>query len=493
MTISLHSEKSETGEPVRVEFQRYEIETQHTPHRYPVPHPFVPKVSKIGLAKILIGEVFDYKFKLLKSNYRKTLLSRPCIYGVFNSRFGGFSPIEERCVGCMRCVEEYPEVCQVDRNPAFTNFGDSYWMPDDPNKVSESPFGIVWYEAKTGKIQVKGMGYKGLFAAEGWDSMWTDMSEIVRPTRDGVYGREFISTQVDIGSRPSKLEFPIRKRITRITSIPVPVLFDYLPDNLLSTSVGKSIILAAKHTQIKYIFKPDQIDKLGLPVDDNLILYVDASSFGRIGSHISKASAILLDQTSVELLDRIKSIRSDIPVLVRMPLTERTYEQLEPLVEQKVDGFLLYADYHGRDWDGGQQFVKDLIADVHRKLVKAGTRDKVTLLSSGGIILAEHVPKAIIVGSDAVAINTSVLVALQAKFESSCRVGEEAMVTDLDFDSDWGGKRLINLLGSWHDQLIEIMSAMGIKEVRRLRGDTGRAMYKEELEEAAFGDITRID
>ena len=26
--------------------------------------------------------------------------------------------------------------------------------------------------------------------------MWTDMSEIVRPTRDGIHGREYISTSV---------------------------------------------------------------------------------------------------------------------------------------------------------------------------------------------------------------------------------------------------------------------------------------------------------
>ena len=37
--------------------------------------------------------------------------------------------------------------------------------------------------------------------------MWTDMSEIVRPTRDGIHGREFISTLVDIGSKPSFLTF----------------------------------------------------------------------------------------------------------------------------------------------------------------------------------------------------------------------------------------------------------------------------------------------
>ena len=37
--------------------------------------------------------------------------------------------------------------------------------------------------------------------------MWTDMSEIVRPTRDGIHGREYISTSVDIGRKLPCLAF----------------------------------------------------------------------------------------------------------------------------------------------------------------------------------------------------------------------------------------------------------------------------------------------
>jgi len=37
--------------------------------------------------------------------------------------------------------------------------------------------------------------------------MWTDMSEIVRPTRDGIHGREYISTLVDLGRKVKFLEF----------------------------------------------------------------------------------------------------------------------------------------------------------------------------------------------------------------------------------------------------------------------------------------------
>ena len=43
-------------------------------------------------------------------------------------------------------------------------------------------------------------------------------------------------------------------------------------------------------------------------------------------------------------------------------------------------------------------------------------------------------------------------------------------------------RRIENLIGAWHQQLIEVLGAMGIREVRRLRGETGRAMFFEDLE-----------
>lgn len=50
-------------------------------------------------------------------------------------------------------------------------------------------------------------GYQGSFGGPGWDSMWLDMSEIVRPTRDGIHGREYIATTVEVGARPAFLRF----------------------------------------------------------------------------------------------------------------------------------------------------------------------------------------------------------------------------------------------------------------------------------------------
>jgi len=51
---------------------------------------------------------------------------------------------------------------------------------------------------------------------------------------------------------------------------------------------------------------------------------------------------------------------------------------------------------------------------------------------------------------------------------------------------------MVNLMGAWHSQLIEVLGAMGIREVRRLRGEVGRAIFMEEIEKEAFGDLDRM-
>ena len=53
--------------------------------------------------------------------------------------------------------------------------------------------------------------------------------------------------------------------------------------------------------------------------------------------------------------------------------------------------------------------------------------------------------------------------------------------------ADIGEQRLKNLAASWQDQLLEILGAMGLREVRRLRGETGRCMFQKELEREVFG------
>jgi hypothetical protein len=165
-------------------YQRYQIETKYAPDIKRWPPRFTVKVGKIGLARELLTELFHHGIKR-----REVITSRPCMYGVFSGPIGGFAPRPEHCVGCLRCTTEYPEFVEVSHNPERKKLGDSYFTQRFIDAIS--------YEVEHGMIPVKGAGYRGKFGGEGWEGMWTDMSEIVRPTRDGIHGREFISTVVD--------------------------------------------------------------------------------------------------------------------------------------------------------------------------------------------------------------------------------------------------------------------------------------------------------
>ncbi len=53
----------------------------------------------------------------------------------------------------------------------------------------------------------------------------------------------------------------------------------------------------------------------------------------------------------------------------------------------------------------------------------------------------------------------------------------------------WGSRRIINLIGAWHNQFLEMMGAMGIREARRLTGEQGRVMFVEDLERDTFAQL----
>ena len=479
-------------------YRHYTMQPQTAPPRRKTPHPFNPKVRKIGLARVLLTEVIRYGPNLRKKEYRNALLSRPCIYGTFSGRFGGFHPIKEKCTGCMRCVQEYPALCTVDRNSEFYDFADSYWASEGQATTSGSAVATVTYEAETGHIPIKGMGYKGSFAGSGWDSIWTDMSEIVRPTRDGVYGREFISTIVDVGRKERFLQFNNGKptQSSRTIEVSLPIIFDYLPPSLNSQSILQSIAGASARTGTYFIASSSQAKQLPEDLRQRIIPLISQDDIVDSVDLIRGARLIELEDYDPSALDedqrKLLKINPDLIISVRLPLTEKAPDEAARLARGGLHVMHLTANYHGEGWDEqNPRFTRDLIREVQLRLVKERCRDDITLVASGGITKAEHVPKAIICGVDLVAIDTTVLVALQCRFEGECVSPESGRIAPERFDSGWGEQRLVNLLTSWHDQLIEILSAMGMRDVRRLRGDVGRAMFNEELEMEAFRDIAR--
>jgi hypothetical protein len=456
-------------------YQRYNLQTRPAPDIAPHPSRFRVRVRKHGLASLLLRELIQYR------GTKRIVMSRPCMYGVFSGPVGGFLPREHLCVGCLRCTTQYPEFVQIYPNREHRRLGDSYFTPEHVETIS--------YEARTGRVPVKGAGFRGPFGGEGWDGMWTDMSEIVRPTRDGIHGREFISTVVDIGPRPPFLTLDEQGGSTvlrrPILSLPIPILFD-LPLTELRSERLLKILRGAAHEVGSLLVLPAEVIRKFALFGPPIVPLVTASDSASLTDFPFEPRMLELDGWNENVCRRVQDRFPNTVICLRLGAVSK--EQLLQNLRAGIRVFHFVADYHGRGPDG--RFVLDVIREMHGTLVDASCRDEVTLLGSGGIVAAEHVPKAIICGLDAVALDTPLLVALQAQFLGECADrATSSFRLPSRLKEDWGIQRVKNLLASWRDQLLEVLGAMGLREVRRLRGEIGRAMFQQDLEREAFSGI----
>ncbi len=456
-------------------YRRYHIETAAAPDIVPWPTRFTVHVNKVGLAKHLVKEFIHYRGNL------DIVLSRPCMYGVFSGPIGGFAPRPQHCVGCLRCTTQHADFVEIRHNLQRQKLGDSYFHFNHVNAVS--------YEAQNGSIPVKGAGYRGKFGGEGWDGMWTDMSEIVRPTRDGIHGREFISTVVDIGAKPNFLTFDAQGQpqgpTPQMFTIPLPMLFDAPPTAVRTATTCRALAQAAQKVQTLLVLPIDELRQFDL-TGPHIVPLVAPHKRHQVASLPFEPRLVEMATWDPALYDEIRFCYPEALVALRLPFAQTA--DLLRYHNLGVRVFHLVADYHGRDGNG--RFVRTLIQEAHKTFVNAGIREEVTLLGSGGLVAAEHVPKAIIMGLDAVALDTPLLVAMQATFDGDfIHAADPHCTLSTNLTVEWGAQRLQNLMAAWRDQLLEILGAMGLREVRRLRGEIGRALFQHELEAAAFADI----
>jgi hypothetical protein len=160
------------------------------------------------------------------------------------------------------------------------------------------------------------------------------------------------------------------------------------------------------------------------------------------------------------------------------------------LSKSPMDTLHVYADAKGREFDSAApRFVKDMLRDIHLALISAATRQQINILATGGISMAEHVNKAIICGADGVTIDRPLLIAMECRLCDRCRRNLSCPVAFEDLDPQFGSQRIINLMGAWRNQMLELLGAMGLREARRLRGEVGRSMWFEDLERDSFAPI----
>ena len=412
------------------------------------------------------------------------------------------------CKACFSCVQGCTKgLLSLSVNPAFLDMGDDYWKPD--------LLLTTWNQADSGKIPVSGAGYRGPFHGFGFDSIWTDMSEIVRPTRDGIHGREYISTSVDIGPKPMRLTFTPDGSMPmdplNLLELQIPAILDVPAWPLRQMKLAQARAIAAHELKtVTTVWAPDAA-KLSpdlLPCVVPIFRCEDVHE-GAMLETITRMAQLIDGPHVLESADSIRTEKPRAILSIRMALAAHTTDRILELSRYGLKVFHLCADQHGRERreDGSPgRHVKDVLREMHTRLVNEGVRDEITLVISGGIALAEHMAKAIICGADLVAVDTALLAALGCRV---CRQAHSSNVSDVvdsqcapphhacpaavdSADSQYAAQRMINLMGAWHSQLIEVLGAMGIREVRRLRGEMGRAIFMEEIEKEAFGDLLRV-
>ena len=411
-------------------------------------------------------------------------------------------PVVYRCKGCFSCIQECPRATLTIRDGTdYSRLGDSYWTPEIIN--------TNWYQAETGKIPVSGAGYRGPFSGEGFDSMWTDMSEIVRPTRDGIHGREYISTVVEIGRKLPAIKFDshgeIVSHIPPTINVPLPIIFDTLPFGRFENVYGAMAMAASYLDTFMIVDAREGFMGEGQKAkgkrqkarweESHLIPYITQPtlhSFDVDWINACKMVELEYEEDVLGVVNEVKTLNPGTIISVRVPFGDNVAGTVEELTYAGIEVIHLYADLNGKAVNQTRKkslLIKDMTQNVHRHLVDLKIRDDVTLIVSGGIAMAEHVAKAIICGADLTAIDLPLLFALECRYCKNCQEDLACPVELKDVNSEWGAQRMINLIGAWRNQLLEILGAMGLREVRRLRGEVGRAIFFEDIEKETFDKV----
>ena len=460
--------------------EKYHIETRPVPPRR-------PRIGKYG--------VVDWREDCAGCH---NCVKKACVFDRYRQEMQYIRDLHDvdafffECMGCFSCVQECTKgLLALAVNPAYERLGNSYWSPE----IIET----TWSQAETANIPVSGAGYRGKFTGPGFDSMWTDMSEIVRPTRDGIHGREYISTAVDIGRKPPFLFFDGDKptsALAPLVDIPMPLVIDMMPPAYRPPNLIPVLKEVAARTGLLMIMDSLDWDLLGADKEKYLpyiAFYLNAAVPIPPKEVLQKTRLVEISDSDTvdQRIKELKEIHPEIVVAVRVELDSRGIERaIELARRQNIEVIHLVADINGNQIGvENPRFIKDMTRQIHNSLVKSGVRDEITLMAGGGIALAEHMAKQIICGADLITINLPLLIALECHLCQNCRTGPSCPARIEEIDFNYGVGRMTNLIAAWHDQLIEVMGAMGIREARRLRGEVGRALFFEDLEEETFGRL----
>ena len=441
-----------------------------------------------------VGKYATVEFRENCAGSCRLCVKKRCVYNIFKDNLLHWSNMTEpeylyTCKSCYRCVEECTKgIFSMSINPEYRTLGDDYWASDIINST--------WAQAHTGSIPVSGAGYRGPFAGEGFDSIWTDMSEIVRPTRDGIHGREYINTMVELSRRPMRLEFredmSIATELPPILEIPMPVTFQQPKFGLLSENTLLSMAEAASELGTLMFISPENYSYSFSDYSHAMVPCLTKANYQNYPNMIRKSQMVeLAYEIGIEHeFARLHQIKPGLFISVGIPLDKKAAGLALMLAHTDVDTIHLYGSDNGRELNADNpRYLKDMIREAHLKLVENKIRSRVNLIFSGGIAMAEHVAKSLICGADAVSVDLPLLIALECRLCYRCKEGKSCPVKLEEVEQKWGSQRIVNLMSAWHNQLLEVMGAFGIREARRMRGEVGRSMWFDDLERDSFAPL----
>lgn len=260
----------------------------------------------------------------------------------------------------------------LDQSDSYIKYGHTVFSGSsqrgDPDWTAEI-ISQTCYQAETSWVPISGTGFGGKFTGQGFDGIWLDMSDIFRPAWDGIHGREYISTQVDLGGGVQQLEFD--RTSPQLTYLP-PSITSFLP------FLFHSVHLIKDHKEpVDWLLQTNP--RALVSVRDSTPTDIDRVA---VGSYYAGSPNFHLDGA-------------------------HGGTGVAPEIPKKNTAMA----------------IECTTLKVNRFLEEVGIRDEITSIASDGLRTAYDVAKAIALGADGAVIGTAELVAKGCIRVASCENG----------------------------------------------------------------------
>lgn len=431
---------------------------------------------------------------------------------------------DTKCVNCQRCVSVCPTraIKIVKSDCALKE--NANWQNDTVREI--------YKQAQSGGVLLSSMGNPKPLPTY-FDKILINASQVTNPPIDPL--REPMETRVFLGKKPSSVkrdkDGKLLCDIPPQLELSLPVMFSAMSYGSISYNAHESLAKAATALGTYYNTGEGGLHENFYPFSANTIVQVASGRFGvhekylqtgaaieikmgqgakpGIGGHLP-GSKIVGDVARTRMVPEGSDAISPAPhhdIYSIEDLRQLVYS-LKEATEYKKPVIVKVAAVHniaaiasgiarsGADiiaidgFRGGTGAAPTRIRDnvgipvelalaaVDQRLRDEGIRNDVSIIAGGSIRSAADVVKAVALGADACYIATAALIAMGCHLCRNCQSGKcnwgiatqrPELVSRLD--TEWGAKRLVNLLSAWKHEIMEIMGGMGINSIEALKGN----------------------